>query len=366
MARLDSFLKVVVDQRASDLHFHAGMVPSIRYMGDILQLPFRELTEEETRRFLLEIMTDEQRDYFLANKDIDFAYRLEGVGRFRASVFTQSRGIGAVFRVIPEKPITVDELRLPPAVARLAKLKNGLVLVTGPTGSGKTTTLSAMIHEINRTSSKHIITIEDPIEYIHEPLQSAITQRELGKHTNNATAALRAALREAPDVLVVGELRDFETISLALSAAETGVLVLGTLHTNSAAKAVDRIVSACPEEAQGQVVSVLSVLIKGVLAQHLCKLASGDGRVAAVEILLQTYAVSNLIREGKVYQIDAYLKSDEHSGSGAQALDTALFDFVTQGLVTLEDALAKASEPDVLRERIERFDADLELGSPQH
>jgi twitching motility protein PilT len=278
-------------------------------------------------------------------------------------VFTQSRGVGAVFRVIPERPATIDELRLPRAVSDLSRLQNGLVLLTGPTGCGKTTTLSAMINEINRTSARHIITIEDPIEYIHEPIKSVVTQRELGSHTETAHAALRAALRESPDVLVVGELRDFATISLALSAAETGVLVLGTLHTNSAAKAVDRLVSACPEEVQSQVISVVSVMLKGVLSQHLCKLATGDGRVAAFEVLLQSYAVANLIREGKIYQIDAYLKSDEHAGTGAQALDSALFDFVTQGLIDIKEALGVATEPHSLRERVEKFEAALDLNS---
>lgn len=363
MARLDSFLRMVADQKASDLHFHAGMVPAIRYMGDILPLPFRALSEEEAKRFCLEIMTEEQRAYFLENKEIDFAYVLDGVGRFRVSVFTQSRGVGAVFRVIAERPFTIDELRLPPVVGELARLKNGLILITGPTGCGKTTTLSAIIHEINRTSSRHIITIEDPIEYIHEPIQSVVTQRQLGLHTQSAHSALRAALREAPDVLVVGELRDFETISLALSAAETGVMVLGTLHTNSAAKAVDRLVSACPEDAQSQVISVFSVLIKGVLAQHLCKLATGDGRVAAVEVLMQSYAVANLIREGKIFQLDAYLKSDEHAGTGAQSLDTALFDHITQGLITLEEGMSVATEPNSLRDNVERFEAQMDAGT---
>lgn len=353
MARLDSFLRMVVDQNGSDLHFDAGSTPIIRYMGDLVPLPYRELSPEEAQRFLYEIMTDEQVALLQKEQEVDFAYVVDGLGRFRANVFTQSRGLGAVFRVIAEEPPTIDQLRLPPVVRRLAMSQNGLLLVTGPTGSGKTTTLAAIIKEINNTSRRHVITIEDPIEYIHKQSQSLITQRELGSHTNSALNALRAALREAPDVLVVGELRDFETINLALSAAETGVLVMGTLHTNSAAKAVDRLISACPDDQMSQIVGVLSVMLKGVIAQHLCKTAAGDSRVAVIEVLLQSYAVSNLIREGKIYQIDSYLRSSEHAGTGMQSLDRALFDFVRDGTVRIEDAMSIAHEPNQLRQSID-------------
>jgi len=353
MARLDSFLRMVVDQHGSDLHFHAGNSPIIRYMGDLVSLPYRELSLEETQRFLFEIMTEEQIKVLLAEQEVDFAYVVPGLGRFRANVFSQSRGFGAVFRVIAEEPPSIDQLRLPPVVRRLAMMQNGLLLVTGPTGSGKTTTLASIIKEINNTSRRHVITIEDPIEYIHTPKQSVITQRELGTHTRSAVSALRAALREAPDVLVVGELRDFDTINLALSAAETGVLVLGTLHTNSAAKAVDRLISACPEDQISQIVGVLSVLLKGVIAQHLCKISSGDGRVAVIEVLLQSYAVSNLIREGKIYQIDSYLRSSEHAGTGMQSLDKAIYDFVRDNTIRLDDGLAIANDPNGLRQSLE-------------
>lgn len=358
MARIDSFLRMVVDQGASDLHFHAGTKPVIRYIGDLVPLPFRALTEDETRRFLWEIMSAEQRALFEREQEVDFAYVVPGVGRFRVNVFTQSRGMSAVFRVIADRPVSIDALRLPPVTRRLAALRAGLVLVTGPTGSGKTTTLSAIIAEINQTSRRHIITIEDPIEYIHQPAQSVITQRELGSHTLSASDALRAALREAPDVVVVGELRDFETISLALSAAETGVLVLGTLHTNSAAKAIDRLVSACPEDQQTQIVGVLSVLLKGVIAQHLCKLATGDGRIAVIEVLLQSYAVSNLIRENKVHQIDGYLQSSEHADGASQSLDKALFEYLKEGIILPEDALTLANDPAGLKESLEQLDRD--------
>jgi twitching motility protein PilT len=352
VARIDSFLRLVVEQQASDLHFHAGNVPLIRYGGDLVPLHFRSLSEAEAKRFLLEIMTPAQREELDSEQEIDFAYELPGVARFRAHVFHQSLGLGGVFRIVPARLFTLEELRLPAAVRKLANAANGLVLVTGPTGSGKTTTLSAIVHEINRTSARHIITVEDPVEFVHKPLMGVVTQRQVGLHADSFSGALRAALRESPDVLVVGEMRDLETVSLALSAAETGVLVFGTLHTGSAAKAVDRVVDVYPEEGREQARGVLSVLLKGVLAQHLCKLASGEGLVAAVELLLQTYAVSHMIREGKVHQIDGYLQSAEHAGTGMQSLDTCLLGYVREGLITLEEAMHATDYPDLLRKRI--------------
>lgn len=349
MARLDSFLRLVVEQQASDLHFHAGNVPIIRHDGDLVPLPFRSLSDLECRRFLLEIMSPAQRTAFDRDQEIDFVYSMPEVGRFRTNVFVQARGAGAVFRVIPPSIPSFEELNLPAAVARLAESANGLVLVTGPTGSGKTTTLAAVVDYINRNSRRHIITVEDPIEFIHEPSQCVITQRQVGEHAESFAGALRSALRESPDVVVVGEMRDLETITLALSAAETGVLVFGTLHSNSAAKAVDRVVDAFQEEQQDQIRGALSVLLKGVVAQQLCKKASGEGRVAALEIMLQTYAVSHMIREGKVHQIDGYLQSVENDGSGMQSLDTALFKFVREGIVTLEEAMTVANLPENLR-----------------
>src|SRR5229473_2020170 len=239
MARFDSFLRLVAEQGASDLHFHAGNVPIIRHEGDLLPLPFRTLSELETSRFLLEIMTEEQRAEFEKKREIDFVYELPGVARFRANVFVQSQGFGSVFRVIKNEVPTLDELGMPAAVKRLTDLNNGLVLVTGPTGSGKSTTLAAMVDEINKTSQRHVISIEDPIEYLHTNHKAVITQRQVGKHAESFAGALRSALRESPDVLIVGEMRDLETIGLAIQAAETGVLVIGTLHANSASNAVD-------------------------------------------------------------------------------------------------------------------------------
>jgi twitching motility protein PilT len=348
VARIDSFLRLVAEQQASDLHFHAGNVPIIRHDGDLLPLPFRVLTELEARRFLHEILTPDQKLSLEREQQLDFMYVLPDGGRFRANVFAQSRGLGAVFRIIRNHNPTLEELALPAPVKKLTQMSNGLVIVTGPTGAGKTTTLAAMVHEINRTSQRHIITIEDPVEFLHEPQQSVVTHREVGRHTDSFAAGLRAALRESPDVLVIGEMRDVETVQLALSAAETGVLVFGTLHTSSAAKAVDRIVDVVPEETRDQARGVLSVVLRGAIAQRLCKRASGDGRIAAVEVLLQSYGVSHMIRENKTHQIEAFLQS-AGSETGMQGLDTCLFRYVQEGLITLEEAVRSANYPEQLK-----------------
>ncbi len=352
MPRLDSFLRIVAEQQASDLHFHSGSVPVIRYDGELLDIPFRVLTAEEASRFIREVLSPEQWGRLETERQLDFLYTLPGVGRFRGNAFFHNRGPGAVLRVIPADVPTIDQLQLPPVLKRLTQLGNGMVIVTGPTGSGKTTTLAALVHEINRTSQRHVITVEDPIEFVHAPIRSVITQREVGRHVATFAAGLRSALREAPDVLVVGEMRDPETIALALSAAETGVLVFGTLHTNSAGKAVDRIVDASPEDTREQVRGLLSVLLRAVIAQQLVKRMNADGRIAAAEVLLQSYALSNMIREGKTHQIAGYLDTASFDGSGAQSLDYCLFQYVMEALVSLDDALAVADRPEPLRERI--------------
>jgi twitching motility protein PilT len=355
MARIDSFLRLVAEQQASDLHFHAGNPPIIRHDGDLVPLPFRKLSREETRRFLYEIMTLEQRQEYEKTNEMDFLYVLDRVARFRTNMMMQNHGMGAVFRIIPHRLPGIDELLLPPSIRKLTQLQNGLILVCGPTGSGKTTTLAAMVNEINQSSQRHVITIEDPIEFIHHPIQSVITQRQVGKHTESFAGALRSALREAPDVLVIGEMRDLETISLALSATETGVLVFGTLHTNSAAKAIDRIIDAVGEEGAEQMRGVLSVLLRAVISQQLCKRANSDGRLAALEILLQNYAVSNMIRENKLHQLDGYLQSASNDGSGTQSLDQALYNFIREGLVTLEEGMRVANYPDQLKRQVEEL-----------
>lgn len=352
MARLDSFLRIVAEQQGSDLHLHAGNVPVVRHDGDLLDVPFRILTPQETSRFLREILTDDQWARLEHDKQIDLIYTVPEVGRFRANVFEQNQGFGAAFRFIPAHIPTLQELQLPPVLAKLVQLASGLVIVTGPTGSGKTTTLAAMVNEINRSSSRHVLTIEDPIEFVHAPLQSLVTQREVGRHVESFAAGLRSALREAPDVLVVGEMRDAETVQLALAAAETGVLVLGTLHTNSAAKAVDRILDAVAEDSREQTRGLLSVLLRAVIAQHLVKRVNADGRIAAAEILVQNYAVSNLIRENKTHQLPAYVHASGRDGSGSQSLDQCLYQYVEDGIVAAEEALKVADDPGKLQEAL--------------
>jgi twitching motility protein PilT len=345
MARIDSFLRLVGDQRASDLHFHAGTVPFVRHDGDLIPLPFRSLSAPETARFIHEILTPSQKDLLEREQQVDFMYVLPGAGRFRASVFHQSQGLGAVFRFIPAQLLTLADLGLPSSVKRLTDMANGLVLVTGPTGSGKTTLLAAMVNEINATSQRHVITIEDPIEFVHEPVRGLVTHREVGRDTESFASGLRAALRESPDVVVVGELRDLETVQLTLGAAETGMLVLATLHTNSAASSIDRIVDVVPEELRDQARGVLSVVLRGVLAMNLCKRAAGEGRMLALEILLQNYGVAHMIRENKTHQIEAYLQSAPLD-SGMQSLDSCLLRYVQEGLVAPEEALRFSNFPE--------------------
>jgi twitching motility protein PilT len=349
VARIDSFLRLVADQQASDLHFHAGTAPLVRHDGDLVPLPFRVLSDDEARRFLLEVLTLEQKETLEAEQQVDFLYAIPGVARFRANVFRQRMGLSAVFRVIPDHIPTLEDLMLPPAVFKLTQAQNGLVLVTGPTGSGKSTTLAAMVQEINRTSDRHIITIEDPIEFVHAARRSVITQREVGSHVESFAAGLRSALREAPDVLVVGEVRDQETAQLALAAAETGVLVFGTLHANSAARVVDRILDMLPEEVRDQMRGVLSVMLRGVISQRLCKKAQGDGRIALVELLLAGYSVANMIRENKLHLLEGYLQSASTDGTGSQSMDTCIARFVQEGLVSAEEGLKYADAPAQLR-----------------
>jgi len=348
MARIDSFLRLVVEQGASDLHLGAGSPPTVRLNGELVALPFRSLSELEARRLILEILSDAQRDVVETDKDLDLVYELGDKARFRGSVFFHRQGIGVVFRVIPRSIPQIEDLDLPSAVRNFTRLANGLVLVTGPTGSGKTTTLAAIIHEINRNYQRHIITIEDPIEFIHEPIQSLVTHREVGSHAETFAGALRAALRETPDVLVVGELRDIETVSLALSAAETGVLVFATLHTNTAAKSIHRLIDLVPEANRDHMREMLSVLLRGVLAQRLCRRRGGEGRIAAIEVLLQDYAVANLIREDKLHQLEAHLQSASPETTGMQSLDRCLMGYVKANKVDAAEAIRMANYPEML------------------
>ncbi|MBX3276142.1 MAG: PilT/PilU family type 4a pilus ATPase [Sandaracinaceae bacterium] len=348
MARLDTFLRIAADQRASDLHFHAGKVPRVRYQGELVTMPFRVLSEPQVRALLDEILEARQLATLDREGQVDFAYELAGVGRFRGSVCRQAGGLSAVFRVVPAAPPDLADLELPGAIAGFTRHANGLVLVTGPTGSGKTTTLAAMVDLVNASSGRHVITVEDPIEFVHVPKRGLVTQREVGLHVSSFAGALRSALREAPDVLVVGEMRDFETISLALTAAEAGVLVFATLHTGSASKAIDRMLGAAPADHQEQVREVLALLLRGVLSQRLCRLVSGQGRVAATEVLLQSPSISNLIREAKIHQVDSYLRGGEDSSRGMHSLEHSLLRLVREGRISREEAFRHANDESAL------------------
>lgn len=336
MATIDELFKLMVDQGASDLHITSGAPPYLRLHGNMIPLNYRELSNQDVQGLIFEILSEKQKKSFVERWELDCAYTLQGVGRFRCNIFMQRKGLGAVFRVIPEKIKTPQELNLPTSIMDLIDCEKGLVLVTGPTGSGKSTTLASLIHHINATREAHIITVEDPIEFVHPNLKSLINQREVGSHTKSFANALKAALREDPDILLVGELRDLETISLALTAAETGHIVFGTLHTNSAAKTIDRIIDVFPSGQQQQIRTMLAESLRGVIAQTLFSRADGQGRVAAYEIMRNTKAIANLIREGKVHQIASSMQTG--SKSGMILFEKYIEDLVRKGKVSPGDA----------------------------
>jgi twitching motility protein PilT len=342
MAKIDALFHYMIENNSSDLHLSSGSRPKIRKHGELVEMEQPELTNESLRSLLFEITTDEQKKVFNDKKDLDFAYEIPGVARFRANYFEQKRGAGAVFRVIPTEIMTVEELGLPPQILKLTDLSRGLVLVTGPTGSGKSTTLAAIIDYINTKRKEHILTIEDPIEFVHKNKGCLINHREIGTHTKSFAAALRAALREDPDVILVGEMRDLETIELAITAAETGHLVFGTLHTSSAAKTIDRIIDAFPAGQQAQIRTMLSESLKGVVCQQLLKRIDQPGRLAALEILFCKTAVANLIREGKTYQITSVMQTAK--GEGMQLMDQAIMDFLMQKKISAEEAYLKSND----------------------
>ena len=303
MSRIDDLLRQMKSQDASDLHLTSGSAPYMRIHGEMVKLNYRSVSAETCQSLIYEILTDNQKEMFQERQDVDFSYPLGSVGRFRINVFVQRNGIAAVFRLIPETIQTVKELELPAQLVELIDASEGLILVTGPTGSGKSTTLAALIHAINTEHQKHIITIEDPIEFVHRNERCLINQREVLSHTKSFQAALRAALREDPDIILVGEMRDLETISLAITAAETGHLVFATLHTNSAIKTLDRMIDVFPEVQQAQIRVMLSESLRGVVAQSLLPRADRVGRVPAVEILMNVPAVANLIRDRQVLEL---------------------------------------------------------------
>jgi twitching motility protein PilT len=341
MAQIDDLFREMRDLNASDLHLVIGRPPIFRRSGDMVDSEHARLTPSAVRDLVYEILSAQQREQIESHLDLDFAYEIEGLARFRANVLHQHRGLGAVFRLIPSTVLTLDDLGMPPSVRKLADTNSGLVLVTGPTGSGKSTTLAAMINHINETREAHILTIEEPLEFIHEPKRCLITQREVGQHTHSFASALRVAGRQDPNIILVGEMRDLETISLALTSAACGLLVFGTLHTNSALKTVDRVIDAYPTEEQNQVRTMLSESLAGVIAQQLLKTVDGK-RCAAVEILVGSKGLGNIIREGKTAMIASYMQAGQ--GEGMQTMDQALMALVQSGRVTAAEAATKAND----------------------
>lgn len=342
MPKINTYLKSLVDRGGSDLHMSTGVRPKFREHGDLEDLDDNVLTNDVLKQMLFEILSEEKQKKYSSTGDIDFAYEIQGLARFRVNYMFQKRGFAAVFRVIPSKIPTVEELNIPAQVLKFTDQSMGLVLVTGPTGSGKSTTLAAIINHINHTRKHHILTIEDPIEFVHKNEKCLINQREVGTNTASFASALRAALREDPDVILVGEMRDLETIELAVSAAETGHLVFGTLHTNSAAKTVDRVIDVFPSNQQEQIRTMLSESLKGVVCQQLLKRCDKPGRVAAMEILFVKRAVANLIREGKTYQIPTVIQTGKREGM--QLMDQAIMDFMMKKIITPEEAFHKAND----------------------
>ncbi|WP_029406923.1 type IV pilus twitching motility protein PilT [Thiomicrorhabdus sp. Milos-T2] len=337
---ITQLLEFSVQQGASDLHLSTGQPPIIRINGDIQRIEAPSFEAEQLQTMIYDIMSDEQRRGFESSLEADFSFELPNIARFRANIFMHNRGIGGVFRTIPSNIITLDELGAPEIFKDISSFPRGLVLVTGPTGSGKSTTLAAMVDFINKKDPAHILTVEDPIEFVHQPIRSLINQREVHRDTQSFTNALRSALREDPDVILVGELRDLETIRLALTAAETGHLVFGTLHTSSAAKTIDRVIDVFPAEEKEMVRSMLSESLRAVVSQTLLKKTTG-GRIAAHEIMLVNSAIRNLIREAKVPQMFSVIQTSKQLGM--QTMDQNLLDLVNKNLITRDDARSKAA-----------------------
>jgi twitching motility protein PilT len=339
---IDRLLILLVEAKGSDLHISTGATPMMRKDGEMQAIPgFDVLGAEALQRMVLPIVPPRNREEFTATHDTDFAYELPGLSRFRANLFVDLKGMGAVFRVIPSKILSVDDLQIPKEVLALCHLPKGLVLVTGPTGSGKSTTLAALIDYINRTRGDHIITIEDPVEFVHPNKRCLINQRQVGEHTDSFKKALRAALREDPDIVLLGEMRDLETIAIALETAETGHLVFGTLHTSSAPATIDRIIDQYPPTQQAQIRVMLANSLKGVIAQMLCK-KIGGGRAAAFEIMFGVPAIANLIRESKIFQIPSIMQTSRKMGMAL--MNDSLFRLAKDGIVAPEEALAKAND----------------------
>jgi twitching motility protein PilT len=347
MARIDAFFKLMNEQKASDLHLVSGQQPILRIRGDLERIKYKVLDDNELRSMLYEITPEDKIKTFEETGDLDFAYEIAGLARYRANFFMQKYGIGAVFREIPSEIMSVDQLGLPAVVSRLALLPRGIVLVTGPTGSGKSTTLAAIIDEANRKRRDHIITIEDPIEFVHQRKSCVINHRELLTHTRSFSAALRAALREDPDIILVGEMRDIETIRLAIEAAATGHLVFSTLHTTSASKTVDRIIEVFPTGEQAQIRSTLADGLRAVISQALFKRVDVKGRTAVLEILIATHAVRAMIREAKTHQVPSAMQTGKKYGM--QTLDDGISAQLKMGRISASEAYMKCVDKEKFR-----------------
>ncbi len=347
---LDDLLIRLVELKGSDLHLESGAPPVFRIKGDICYSNVEPLTGENMEALIMPLLDDRGKKIFRKVGNLDFAHEIEGLARFRVNLLRQHHGMGAVFRVIPSRIPTIEELSLPPILQQLSKTNRGIIIVTGPTGSGKSTTLAAMINYINHNRKGHIITIEDPIEFTHQSVNCLIDHRQVGHHTRSFAEALKAALREDPDIILVGEMRDLETISLAITAAEMGVLVFGTLHTNSAAKTIDRIIDVFPSKQQEQVRYQLSQSLRGIVAQQLLKTADGQGRCAAVEVLICNMGLANLIREGKTNQIGSFIQMGRDEGM--ISMDEALIKLVQEGTITPQLAYSRSIEKTRMKSRL--------------
>jgi len=344
---ISELLAFTVKNKASDLHLSSGLPPMIRVHGDVRRINLPPLEHKDVHAMVYDIMNDGQRKFYEENLECDFSFAIPNLARFRVNAFVQQRGAGAVFRIIPSSVLSLEELKAPKIFAEIADQPRGIVLVTGPTGSGKSTTLAAIVNYINENEHGHILTVEDPIEFVHEAKKCLINQREVGPHTLSFANALRAALREDPDVILVGEMRDLETIRLAMTAAETGHLVFGTLHTSSAAKTIDRIIDVFPAEEKEMVRSMLSESLRAVISQTLIKVKDGSGRVAAHEIMIGTPAIRNLIRENKVAQMYSAIQTGQQFGM--QTLDQCMLELVKRNVISVEEGRARAANKDVFR-----------------
>jgi twitching motility protein PilT len=346
--QIDQYLRALIQEDSSDLHFIAGQPPRIRRYGELTALEDEVLTAGKAEEVLRELMTPAALAHLEENDSADFAYMIDGLARFRVNIMRHLGGLGGVFRAIPSTAKTLDELNMPPILKTLCQETSGLILVTGKTGSGKSTTLAAMISEINQNTRGHIITIEDPIEFVHDRINCLISQREVGEHTNDFAAALHSALREDPDVILVGEMRDLETVSIAVTAAEMGILVMGTLHTNGAGQTVDRIVNVFPSDKQPHVRTMLSTSLKGVVSQQLIPRKGSSGLVAALEILINNSATANMIRQGKLDQLETAMQSGRKKGMNT--MDKALYDLFESDVISGKSAHDFANDKDKFKE----------------